>query len=133
MANKIELDWTLMESLMRFKPSLSDTAELMETSEDTIANRIRETYDLTFSEYRAKKMAKVRRSLVQKALDMAINGGHATMLIFCLKNLCGWTDNQDIAINKDSAPIKIVFEQINSITDEDDVLNPPNQNLPMDD
>lgn len=84
-------DWELLDKVLQYKPSLSDTAEIMKVSEDTVENRIKELHGVTFSEYRNKKMANVRLTLVQKAIQMA-NTGDRTMLIFCLKNYCGWQD-----------------------------------------
>jgi len=89
-------DWELLDKILQFKPSLSDTAEIMKVSEDTVERRIREKYKMTFAEYRNKKMANVRLTLVQKAIQMA-KAGDRTMLIFSLKNYCGWADNPDLA------------------------------------
>ena len=107
MANKKEIDWVLLNNILKYKPSLVDTAEMVGVSEDTVARRIREEHDCTFAEYRNKKLAVVRRSLVSKALDMAVTGGNATMLIFCLKNLCGWTDVHQVSSPDGQSPITI--------------------------
>lgn len=85
-------DWQTLNKYLQFKPSLSDTADLMDCSEDTLQNKIKEKYNVTFSVYRDKKMSKVRLTLTQKAIQMA-NAGDRTLLIFCLKNYCNWTDN----------------------------------------
>jgi hypothetical protein len=110
-----DFDWEIFYKYLKTKPTLADASEFMSTeenpiSEDTIANRIRAKHDCTYTELREKKMAGIRRSLVQKALDMALNGGNATMLIFSLKNLCGW---RDIPIEEEDEdiPLKIKFKK----------------------
>ena len=104
---KIEIDWEQLDTILKYKPSLVDAGELTKCHPDTLANKIREKHNMTFSEYREQKMAVVRRSLVAKALDMAVTGGNATMLIFCLKNLCGWTDVHQVSSPDGQSPITI--------------------------
>lgn len=89
----VELDLQKLEDLMQFRPTQSDAAAFFRVSEDTIERRIREHYDLTFSEFRERFMANTRLSLTKKALQMALSGNVA-MLIWCQKNLCGWRDKQ---------------------------------------
>jgi len=48
----------------------------------------------TFTEYKQKRKEVIKVKLKQKAIKMALEKENATMLIFCLKNLCGWTDNK---------------------------------------
>ena len=82
-------DWHTFDKYLQYKPSLVDCSELMKCSITLINERCKEKHGLTFIEYRDKKMAHTRLSLTQKALTMALNG-HPTMMIFCLKNICGW-------------------------------------------
>lgn len=82
------------KELCRLKPQLRDAAEILDVSEDTLTRYCRKQ-GCTYAEFRDKKMAKTRMMLIKKALDMAQNG-NATMLIFCLKNLCQWADNPEI-------------------------------------
>jgi hypothetical protein len=42
--------------------------------------------------YREKRKDSLKIQLKNKAVTMALNG-NVSMLIFCLKNLCGWSDN----------------------------------------
>jgi hypothetical protein len=94
----MEFDWSKLDAILQYKASLSDTADIMDCSEDTVENRIKEKYGITFSEYRNKKMSKIRISLVQKAINMA-NNGNVAILIFCLKNLCNWADKQELDVS----------------------------------
>lgn len=114
---KVEIDGDQLKKLMRLKPSLEDAAAILDCSSDTLSRYIREEHDLTFAEFREQKMASVRISLVQKALDAA-HKGDRVMLIFCLKNLCGWKDKQSheltgenggpIAVTTDAPPAQVL-------------------------
>lgn len=82
-----------IKALMRLKPTLEDTAAFFECHPRTIERYIRDTFDLTFAEFRDQNMVHTRFGLVRKAISKAESGDNV-MLIFCLKNLCGWRDKQ---------------------------------------
>ena len=86
-----------IKALMRLKPSLKDTAAFFECSQDTIQDYIRENFDLTFSEFREQNAVHSRLELQRNAMRMA-NEGNVPMMIFCLKNLCGWKDKWETTI-----------------------------------
>lgn len=94
-----EEQWGLLDAILQYKATLEDCAGHLGCSEDTVENRVKERYGITFSEYRDKKMSSVRLSLQQKAIQQALSGGNNTMLIFCLKNMCGWSDKQSFDIS----------------------------------
>ncbi len=96
---KKEFDWPKLNAILQYSATKADCADVMEVSEDTIERRIKKEYGLTFAAYRTKKMGKVRIMLVQKAIEQA-KSGNATMMIFCLKNLCGWADKQEVIETK---------------------------------
>ena len=78
---------------MQFKPNLVTAAELMECGETTLKNFIKRKFEETYTEYSNRKLSTVRIKLVQKAIQMAMSGNNNVMLIFCLKNICKWSDN----------------------------------------
>jgi hypothetical protein len=88
---KKEINLEQLKALMRLKPTQKDTAAFFECSEDTIDNVIKKNFKCTFSEFRDQNMVHTRFSLIRKAIQKAENGDNC-MLIFCLKNLCGWVD-----------------------------------------
>ena len=96
---KVEINWTKLDSFLQFKASKRVCSLLMEVSEDTIDARIKETYDCNFTEYAAKKFEPIKLKLVQKAISKALDGDNV-MLIFSLKNLCGWADKQEVEQNQ---------------------------------
>ena len=102
-----DIDPIKLKAMMRFKPTLADTAAFFECSERTIERFIRGQFDLSFVEFREQNMVHTRLSLVRKALQKAENGDNV-MLIFCLKNLCGWKDKVEHSGDA-GAPIKLLY------------------------
>ena len=91
---KPKIDDEKLQAFMRLKPTIQDTAVFFNVHEDTVIKHIRNVHKLKFSEFRDKYMVETRMMLVRTALQQAKNGNTA-MLIFCLKNLCGWADKQE--------------------------------------
>ena len=108
MANPKDLNKEQMKALMRMNPTLEDTAAFFEVSARTIDRFLKKHFGVTFVEFREQNMVHTRLSLIRKALHRAENGSD-TMLIFCLKNLCGWSDKKEI-IGSDSSPITIQYK-----------------------
>jgi AraC-like DNA-binding protein len=80
-----------LKALMRMNPTIKDTAAFFECSIDTIEERIKEYTGLSFPEFKEQNMVHSRLNLIRKAMELA-DKGNVPMLIFCLKNLCGWSD-----------------------------------------
>lgn len=76
-------------------PTLKDCAAFFKCSEDTIERRSKEFGYLDFADLRNKSMVHTRLNLIRTAIKQAENG-NSTMLIFSLKNLCGWADKQEV-------------------------------------
>lgn len=96
------IDWKVVDALLQYKPTLSMVAGYIDCSDTHLENKIKETWGMKFSEYREAKMAGMKLKLVQKAIDMGLKG-NATMLIFCLKNLCDWSDKQEVSLGDDTS------------------------------
>ncbi|MCB0419924.1 MAG: hypothetical protein KDD61_02960 [Bdellovibrionales bacterium] len=102
---KKDLNFDKLNSYLQLKSSKRMCALLLEVSEDTIERRIKDEYGCTFSEYAEKMIAPVKLKLVQKAISKAMNGDNV-LLIFCLKNLCGWSDkNEVVSVSEPSIKI----------------------------
>lgn len=106
----MEINPKQLAAFMRQKPTLADTAAFFECSERTIERYIKDNFQLTFVEFREQKMVHTRHGLIRKALEMAMNGDR-TMLIFSLKNLCGWADKQDLNIGDNQMSITMNYER----------------------
>ena len=105
MRPKKNVDLVQLEKLMNFRPTLEETADWFGLAPDTIERRIKENTGLSFAAFRFKKGFSLRKRLQEKALSMAFSGDK-TMLIFCLKNICGWGDKATALDSEDSDTIE---------------------------
>jgi len=103
---KKEINLEQLKALMRLKPTQKDTAAFFECSEDVIERRIKAEFGCSFADFRDQNMVHTRFSLIRKAIQKA-EGGDNCMLIFCLKNLCGWVDKFE---TKQESDTKISME-----------------------
>jgi hypothetical protein len=118
-----KIDWEKLDMVLELGASLDMTAGYLDVSEDTIEKYIRKEKGYGFREYRERKMAKVKLKLIQKAQTMA-SDGNVVMLIFCLKNLAGWTDKVEHGFDKDKRTILLKYN-----LDESKELTPPDADL----
>jgi uncharacterized protein YbcV (DUF1398 family) len=109
-----EIEEGQLRGLCRLKPTKADVAAFFSCSEDTIENRVKELGYPSFSAFRDENMVHTRFSLIRKAISKA-EAGDNVMLIFTLKNLCGWADRNEPA-PKDE-PLAPVANQKKSFED----------------
>lgn len=83
-------------------------SEGIKICEKTLFRAIESEFDMTFSEYREYRMSGTKIKLLQTAIQTALKG-NVTMLIFCLKNMCGWSDKIENKIEE--KPTKELIEQ----------------------
>jgi hypothetical protein len=108
-----EIQLEQLKALMRLNPTLKDTAAFFECSEDTIERLIKAEFEgINFAEFREQNMVHTRMALIRNALKMAEKGNPA-MMIFCLKNLCGWKDRfeNEVITGSDNKKLIIQFEE----------------------
>lgn len=105
---RLELDQEQLEALCRMNPTLKDAAAFFKCSEDTIERRCKEFGYRDFADCKQQNMVHTRLKLIRSALAMAEKGNPALM-IFCLKNLCGWADKTET--NVTSTDLKIVVSK----------------------
>ena len=103
-----ELTHENLIKLMRFRPSLKETANWFGVSEDTIERRIKKFEKLTFSEFKDKYNTHTKHKLIDKAIEMAL-AGNATMMIFTLKNYCGWSDHKQVELDDEPKVFKLAY------------------------
>lgn len=87
-----------MKALMRLSPTLEDTAAFFECSVETIETFVKKHWGLKFPEFREQNAVETRLTLRRTAIQKASKGDN-TMLIWCMKNLCGWKDRHDVTTN----------------------------------
>ena len=96
----LDFDWKLLDSILQYHANKRDAAELLGVSEDTIDRRIKAEHGKSFLQYRETKLGRVRIQLIQTAIEQAKTGKNPAVLIFCLKNLCKWSDKQEIEVGE---------------------------------
>lgn len=94
---KIELDFKVLNALVQFKVTKGFVADYLNVSEDTVEKRIKENFNMTFTEYSKLKQQNVGYKLQQKCIELALKGDR-TLMIFALKNMANWTDKNDQTI-----------------------------------
>ena len=112
---KIKIDWGKLDAILQFHPTLNMCAGVLEISHDTLQKRIEEEKKCTFGEYREAKTSSIKIKLQQKAITKALSGDN-TMLIFCLKNLCGWADKQEVTTHQ---TVSIDFKKIKDMSQDE--------------
>lgn len=101
------IDHEKLKGLMNRNPTLEDTSVIMNLSIRQLTRVIRKHYDMTFVQFRELYMAPIRLKLVDSILQSAFKGNIQAQ-IFCLKNLCGWTEKKEVDFSsKQGIEIKI--------------------------
>jgi hypothetical protein len=88
-----DFSWDKLDSILQMGAQKPMAAAILGCSEDYIAKQIKLEHGMTFTEYRESKLSITKIKLINKAINKAM-AGENVMLIFCLKNLCGWRDKQ---------------------------------------
>ena len=96
----------LLKNLCRMKPTLEDCAAILEMDTSTVDKFIKRTYKVSFSEFRNQNMAHTRFMIIRNIIKECEKGNTA-MLIYASKNLCGWTDKQEVEQTNKNIEIKI--------------------------
>lgn len=104
-----KINWEVMDGILQFGARLTDCVELVGVSDVTIQKKIKEKFNMTFTEYRDLKMSKMRIKLLQKQYDSAMSGNVA-MLIFLGKQYLGQSDKQEI-INDSRVSLKLSHDE----------------------
>lgn len=95
----------MIDGVLQFGATLIDCSELCQVAEDTIQRHIKKRFGVTFSEYRNKKMGKMRMKLLQKQYECAMNGNTA-LLIFLGKQYLGQSDKVETHDSSQSFELK---------------------------
>ena len=121
----IQIPWDKLDMALSLGAGLELAADFIDVNPSTIERYVRSEKNCSFKEYREKRLSGVRLKLIQKAQLMAIEKDNVTMLIFCLKNLCGWTDRTEHSFDKDKRTILLKYN-LNELDEPKDVT--PNDN-----
>lgn len=89
------INWEVVDAVLQYNAKLEDAAEIAKVSSETLANRIKEEHGCTFSEYRDRKMSKIKVSLARKQYDVAMSGDR-TLLIWLGKQWLGQSEKSEV-------------------------------------
>ena len=89
---RVAIDWELFNKIVKYYPTESDLCGIFNCSRNALLDNVKRKYGMTFSAYRKQKSKEVKYSLIRKAMQMALEGGNNSMMIFALKNVAGWSD-----------------------------------------
>jgi len=96
-----EFSWDIVDSILGIGGSLLDCADTCDVSPDTMQGRIKETFGMTFREYRDLKLSKLRINLLKKQIDVAMRG-NVDMLKHLGKHLLGQETNINLNVSKEA-------------------------------
>ena len=111
-----EIDWKIVDTALYSAANLEQVVWALkqhgyDICKRTLQKKIEEKQSMTFTEYREYQLSGTKIKLIQTALNMAFSKDRV-MLIFCLKNLAGWSDKQETTI--DTSKIEIHLPNINA-------------------
>jgi AraC-like DNA-binding protein len=107
MRTRKTIDLIKLKNLMKFNPTLSESAGFFDCSEDTISRFVKKEEGLSFWDFRKKYFGSTQIKLRQKAIQMAMSGDRALM-IFLLKNFCGLKDNPEIFLEQNDVELEFI-------------------------
>jgi hypothetical protein len=108
---KIKIDFDLFKKLCSIQATLVEIAGIFECSVDTIENRVKEVYGMTFSEFYKIHSAEGKTSLRRAQFKSALSGNSA-LLIFLGKQYLGQKDKIEQEISgPEGKPVKVELTQ----------------------
>ena len=114
--SKEPIDWEQIKRLTTAGAGAPAIAEIMKISSETIYRRCKSDLKMDFVDFRAKNKEIGNDALLTKGYSLAINGDK-TMLIFYLKNRCGFADHTIIDATVSEATEEAFLKAMNRIAE----------------
>jgi hypothetical protein len=89
-----KLSLRILARACRVKPKKKDILNLFNCKDETLEHFCTLNGFLSFEHFRVVHSTNARDMLMQKAIDLAMEGDRQAMRL-CLINLCGWADSVD--------------------------------------
>jgi hypothetical protein len=109
-----EVSWDIVTTAVKFDATanqvlaaLADKGQIV--SHDTLVRIVKEKTGMNFADFKEQNTDIIRLGLKKRALAMALQGDRA-MLIFCLKNLCKWSDRVEHQHHGDAIKINLGYD-----------------------
>lgn len=128
---KIHFDLDLVEKLGGINATHAELAAILDCSVATIKRNLRDAESDFCTSYK-KGEAKLKTSLKRKLVHLALRDSPNTAcLIFALKNICGYTDKSDVAVEhsgalSNSAELMQNWKEVLGVKPADPILNARN-------
>ena len=101
-------EWHVLDGILRLGAEMSECVGIMRLSESTIIRKIRETHNMTFSEYRDICKAQKKLKLRAKLWEMA-ESGNVAAAIWLSKNELGMSDKISQEVTGNIKTIKFAY------------------------
>lgn len=101
----VEVDEKQLGVLCRLVASLRDCADYFGCSHDTIERRVREWGYEDFASFREQNMVHTRFQLKRDLIERSKKSD--TLLIFALKNMCGFADKNESQVEQKNISINV--------------------------
>ncbi len=102
----VDINWEEFDRLLEMQCSCEELAHWFRCSPDTIAERVKKQYGVTFPEYAPQRRIRGKVAIRRKLFQIALAGNTAA-LIFLSKNLLGYSDKVEAKINDPERQKKI--------------------------
>lgn len=93
MPSKSRIDKEEFEQMCLEQLSEKEIADYYGLDRRTVNHFCKQNYGMTFTTFWNLKRTKSKAIIINEAFKLAKKNG--AVMIFCLKNLCGWKDNPD--------------------------------------
>lgn len=96
--NAKDLDWSAFDALLVSDPTKVYCCEYLGVSDTHIDNKIKEKFDMTYTEYKALKL----QSVIVKMKAAAINkgmSGDIPAIKYVLSNISDWQEKREVSID----------------------------------
>lgn len=114
---KKELDFTIIDSLCELQCTAVEICGVLGVCEETLNARIRERFDMSFSEYYSQKGSNGKVSLRRRQYKAAMDGNSA-MLIWLGKQWLEQSEKHEIGGGEE--PIKLAYDPIKRLASAED-------------
>jgi hypothetical protein len=102
-----EPDWSKLDGLLAMDASKGLCQDILDVSDMTLDRHIKKKYNLTFSEYKEKKLERTAIKLKQVMIRKA-EAGDQRALEFVLKNISNWSDNPEQKLDMSQNTLEFV-------------------------
>lgn len=102
MANKIPINWRVVEELLEAGCYGTEVASYLGIHEDTLYNRVKEEKGIPFSAYSARFKQKGDSLLKKVQYETAVKLQDKSMLVWLGKNRLGQKDKHDVTSNDET-------------------------------